>query len=138
MGGSGIIRLTQHIEQQPSRVWESLTDPSLVREWWASGDVRPVVGHHFTLDMGAFGQQACEVLRVEPERVLVYSFGTDTLDTTITWLLEPSDGGTDLILEHAGFDLESEMGRRALQGMQAGWPSILSRIGPVLDGSVTT
>lgn len=54
----GIIQLEQFIEHPPSKVWKALTDPALHAKWWAAGDVKPVVGHRFTLDMGPqFGKQ---------------------------------------------------------------------------------
>src|SRR5512143_2800287 len=124
----GSIQLEQFIEHPPARVWAALTDPALHAKWWAAGDVRPVVGHRFTLDMGAWGQQPCEVLAVEPERLLSYSFAPGTLNTTLTWRLEPEGDGTRLSLEHRGFDLESPLGRSAFEGMGSGWPRVLARI----------
>jgi uncharacterized protein YndB with AHSA1/START domain len=128
----GVIEITQSIAYSPSSVWTALTDPAVHSVWFAPGDIRPVVGHRFTLDMGPFGDTPCEVLAVEPGRLLSYSFGSGPFLTTITWRLEPSDVGTLLSLEHAGFDLDSEMGNKAFQGMGAGWPGILTRIEPAL------
>ena len=70
----GVIRLSQFINHPPAKVWKALTVPELLAKWWAAGDVKPVVGHRFTLDMGQWGQQPCEVIAVEPERLLSYSF----------------------------------------------------------------
>lgn len=128
----GTIQLTEHIPHPPSRVWAALTDPAIHAKWWAAGDVRPVVGHRFTLDMGPWGQQPCEVIAVEDERLLRYSFAEGSLDSTITWRLEPEGEGTRLSLEHAGFDLDSPMGKRAFEGMGSGWPGLMRRIGRVL------
>jgi uncharacterized protein YndB with AHSA1/START domain len=128
------IHLEQFIAQPPARVWQALTDPTLLAQWWAAGDVRPVVGHHFTLDMGApFGQQACEVLAVDKERLFSYTFAPGTLNTIITWRLQPEGAGTRLFLDHVGFDLDSPIGPMAFNGMSAGWPNILPRIEPVLS-----
>jgi uncharacterized protein YndB with AHSA1/START domain len=133
MAEAGVIRHERHVAQPPSRVWAALTDPALQAKWWAAGDVRPEVGHRFTMDMGAWGQQQCQVLAVEPERLLSYSFAEGVLDTTITWRLEPEGEGTLVTLEHAGFDLGSPMGERAYQGMGAGWAALLARIEPALE-----
>lgn len=133
MSEPGVIRLTQHISHPPAAVWRALTDPALVEKWWASGDIRPEVGHRFTLDMGAFGAQSCRVLSVEPEKAFSYTFGEGMLDTTIAWTLEAEGDGTSLTLVHSGFDLDSEMGRRAHQGMGGGWPQLLPKIESALD-----
>lgn len=126
------VEFTEHVSYPPARVWAALTEPSLVAKWWATGDVQPIVGHRFTLNMGPFGEQVCEVLSVEPEKSFSYSFGVGWLDTTITWTLDREGGGTKLTLRHSGFDTESEMGRRAFEGMGSGWPAVLKRIEPAL------
>lgn len=127
---------TIHVEHvyahPPAAVWKALTDPALHARWWAAGDVRPVVGHRFELDMGPWGKQKCEVLEVVPERRLKYVFAAGNLDTTITWELEPAGNGTRLTLRQEGFDLESPMGRQALEGMKNGWPGLLARMESVL------
>jgi len=132
----GLIQLTQFISHPPEKVWAALTDPTLHAKWWAAGDVRPVVGHRFTLDMGPWGQQPCEVLAVETEKLLSYSFAPGTLNTTITWRLCAEGDGTRLSLEHRGFDLDSALGKTAFQGMGGGWPKVLSRIESALTESV--
>ena len=112
----------------PAAIWRALTDPALHAKWWAPGDVRPVVGHKFDLDMGKWGKQPCEVLAVEPERLLRYSFAIGSLDTTITWRLFPHGTGTRLTLTHEGFDLDSPLARQALEGMGKGWPGVLAAL----------
>ena len=124
----GIIRLSQFIQHPPARVWQALTDPEIHAKWWAAGDVKAEIGHRFMLDMGKWGQQLCEVIAVEPERLLSYSFAPGTLNSTITWRLEPEGSGTRLHLEHSGFDIESPLGKMAYEGMGSGWPAVLARI----------
>jgi uncharacterized protein YndB with AHSA1/START domain len=132
----GIIRLSQFIHHAPEKVWQALTDPRIHAKWWAAGDVKAEVGHRFTLDMGKWGEQPCEVVAVEPSRLLSYSFAPGTLNTTITWRLEPENGGTRLYLEHSGFDLSSPMGKMAFEGMGSGWPAILARIADAIAEAV--
>ena len=128
------IRVSELLPHPPARVWGALTEPAQSVRWWAAGDVRPVVGHRFTVDMGAWGQQPCQVLAVQPLRLLSYAFAPDTLHTAITWRLEPEGEGTRLTLEHAGFDLDDAAGLRAYEGMNRGWPGVLRR----LDGFLAT
>jgi uncharacterized protein YndB with AHSA1/START domain len=137
MTPSPMIQLDHFYAFSPAQVWKALTDPELHARWWAAGDVRPLVGHRFHLDMGKWGRQPCEVLEVEPERLLKYRFATSTIDTIITWRLVPERGGTRLMLTHEGFDLETPMGRQALEGMAPGWPKVLARMQRVLDGEPT-
>lgn len=132
MTENNTITCEKFLPHPPAAVWKALTDPDLHARWWAAGDVKPVVGHQFTLDMGNFGSQPCEVIEVDDQRLLAYRFAEGTLDTTITWKLHPEGEGTRLVLTHAGFDLDSPMGRQAYEGMGRGWPHVLHRLDTVL------
>ena len=136
MTEANVIRCDQFIAHPPAVVWSALTDPALHARWFVPGDVAPIVGHTFTLDMGPWGQQPCEVLAVEPEQMIRYSFAGPSLDTIITWRLEPEGNGTRLFLEHAGFDLDSAMGKAAFDNMGHGWPEILLGIEPTIGAPV--
>jgi uncharacterized protein YndB with AHSA1/START domain len=132
MNDRAVIRLEHFYDSPPSAVWRALTDPELHARWWAAGDVKPLVGHRFDLDMGSWGKQPCEVLAVEPERLFKYRFATGSLDTIITWELTGEAKGTRLVLTHEGFNLDSPMGRQALEGMRRGWPDVLARLAGAL------
>jgi len=126
------IRLTRHFPHPPEAVWKALTTPDLLARWWAPGDIAPTAGHRFTMDMGAWGMQQCEVLSVHPGTSISFLFAEGSLDTTVTWTLETVEDGTVLHLEHAGFQLDTPMGQQAFDGMGNGWPGVLSRIDGVL------
>lgn len=130
---TNVIEFDHFYNHPPAALWRALTSPELQARWWASGDVKPVVGHRFDLDMGKWGKQPCEVIEVELERLLAYRFATDSLNTTITWRLSPEGNGTRLFLCHEGFDLENPMGRQAYEGMKSGWPGVLEWLGKVVD-----
>jgi uncharacterized protein YndB with AHSA1/START domain len=90
--GPEVIRVEHYYPQSPAAVWKALTDPALHARWWAAGDVQPIVGHRFELDMGQWGKQPCEVLEVQQNRLLKYRFAAGTLDSTITWELVSQKG----------------------------------------------
>ncbi|MCX8571252.1 SRPBCC family protein [Aminobacter sp. MET-1] len=124
------IVLDEFIDQPPVRVWAALTRPELIARWWAPGNVSAEPGHRFTLDMGKWGQQPCEVVASDPERMISYTFSKWM---TITWRIQAEGEGTRLTLEHSGFDLDTPLGRQAYDGMGAGWPAILKRISGALQ-----
>ncbi|MFD1210576.1 SRPBCC domain-containing protein [Arthrobacter sp. GCM10027362] len=126
------IRLERRFTYPPAVVWTALVTPDLLARWWVPGDIAPTAGHRFTLDMGPWGKQQCEVLAVEPGESITFLLAEGQLDTPVTWRLESADGGTVLHLEHAGFRVDTPMGRQAFQGMGSGWPEVLSRIDQVL------
>lgn len=124
----GEIHIERRLGAEIGEVWKALTQPELVAQWWAAGDVQPVVGHRFTLDMGDFGQQQCIVIAVEAPTMFSYVFGADTIDTAIRWTLSEDELGSILTVDHEGFDLDTPDGIRAYQGMEAGWPQVLDRL----------
>jgi uncharacterized protein YndB with AHSA1/START domain len=98
----------------PRKVWRALTESRLLESWLMANDIKAEIGHHFTFRTtpapGFDGIVQCEVLKVEPDSQLVYSWRGVPLDTIVTWTLKPSStGGTDLRLEHAGFGPEHGM-----------------------------
>jgi uncharacterized protein YndB with AHSA1/START domain len=115
------IHVDQFLAQPPEKVWRMLTEPDRLARWWAHGDIRPEVGHRFTMDMGRWGPQLCTVTEVDEPVLLSYTFGEGTVDWTITWRLAGEGGGTRLFLEHAGFDLDDPRHQHAFTTMGNGW-----------------
>lgn len=113
------VTVDQRIATTPDRVWARIATPEGIAKWWAPGNIQPVLGHEFTLDMFKWGQQACRVIAVEPGRKLAYTFG----DWELHWTITPDEGGCVLRLEHKGFDLSKEQDRMAFENMGNGWKS---------------
>jgi uncharacterized protein YndB with AHSA1/START domain len=119
----------------PDRIWRALTQGSLIAEWLMQNDFQPVVGHRFNFRADPIplwnGVTDCEVLVVEPNKRLVYSWNAsgeqalDGLKTIITWTLMPCENGTQVRMEQSGFRPQDEAGYR---GMGGGWPRILARL----------
>ena len=53
-----IIETDDFLPHPATAVWRALTEPELVARWWVAGDIRPEVGHRFTLDMGAWASSS--------------------------------------------------------------------------------
>lgn len=125
------IEVDQFLAHPPGKVWRALTEPDLLARWWAAGDIAPVEGHEFTLDMDAWGQVPCKVVQVDPQRRLVFTFNDNW---TLTWTLAAEGTGTRLLLEHAGFDLDNPMDAHAFEHMGPGWrDEVLPDLARMLD-----
>ncbi|HEY8543510.1 MAG TPA: SRPBCC domain-containing protein [Acidimicrobiales bacterium] len=124
------ISVDQFVAAPAARVWRALTTPEELAAWWAPGDIAPVVGHEFLLEMPGWGNVPCTVLEVvEPER-LVYTFA----DWTLTWRLVPEGNGTRLFLDHSGFDLDDPQHRFAFDNMGPGWrDEVLPRLATLTE-----
>jgi len=120
------------------RVWEYLTKSDLMEQWLMKNTFEPVVGHEFqfttkpipSLDFD--GIFYCKVLEIVPFKKLSYTWKGGrakddiTLDSLVVWKLESSEKGTNVFLEHIGFDHEENLA--FYQGMTDGWLKNLQKI----------
>ena len=101
----------------PEKIWRALTQPHLIEEWLLKGDFKPVVGHGFTL-RADWGAVDCQVLAVEPDRRLSYTWAAYGLESVVTWTLTATSTGTRLRMEQSGFRGDQQ---QAYQGAKHGW-----------------
>ena len=124
------ITVDQFIGRPPERVWEAITTPEGLAAWWVPGNIAPVVGHRFLLEMPGWGNVSCEVVEVDEPHRLAYTFG----DWTLTWILVAEGAGTRVLLEHTGFDLDRPADRFAFENMGPGWrDDVLPRLAALVE-----
>ena len=121
------IEHDEFLPHPPATVWRALTDRDLIAQWLMPNDFEPTVGHRFQFDTGQWGFTDCEVLDLEPERLLRISWQNQSLDTTVTFRLVAEGTGTRVFLEHAGFDLADPFQQAGYEGMGEGWRSNVMR-----------
>jgi uncharacterized protein YndB with AHSA1/START domain len=114
----------------PEKIWRALTQPHLLAEWLMKNDFAPAMDHRFTFS-GDWGSVDCQVMAVEPDRTLAYSWGAMGLESTVTWTLTPTPAGTRLRMEQVGFRADQE---QAYQGAKFGWPRFFGNLEQVLAG----
>lgn len=141
-----MIRSINHqffFSHSPETVWEYLTKPELMEQWLMKNDFQPIVGLDFqfrtspipSLDFD--GIFYCKVLEIVPLKKLSYSWksgpgdGKITLDSTVTWKLEPKEKGTELFLEHTGFAKKGNL--NFYNGLMQGWIEKLHNIDKLLS-----
>lgn len=106
------------------KIWRALTQPHLMEEWLMKTDFKPVVGQKFkfTEDWGGID---CEVVTLEPNKVLAYRWDAFGLESVVTWTLTATASGTHLRMEQKGFTREQE---QAYQGAQMAWPDYVNKL----------
>jgi uncharacterized protein YndB with AHSA1/START domain len=112
----------------PEKVWRALTQPHLIEEWLMKNDFKPVVDHRFNL-RADWGAVDCQVLAVEPNKTLSYTWGALGLESVVTWTLTPTSTGTRLRMEHTGFRPDQ---RQAYQGAKYGWLKFVDNLEQVV------
>jgi uncharacterized protein YndB with AHSA1/START domain len=127
----------------PETVWEYLTKSELMTLWLMKNNFQPIVGIDFqfrtnpipSLDFD--GIFHCKVLEIDPVKKLSYSWrsgpgdGEITLDSVVVWLLKPKEKGTELFLEHSGFEREENL--NFYNGLLEGWVEKLNKIENLLN-----
>lgn len=119
----------------PQKLWRALTQPHLIEAWLMKNDFVPTVGHAFKLRGDWGGLLDCEVLEIEPEARLSYTwnYASDdpalALNSVVTFTLTPTGAGTHLRMEQAGFRPTQ---KQAYGGARFGWQSFLAKLDDVL------
>ncbi|MDE2476488.1 MAG: SRPBCC domain-containing protein [Alphaproteobacteria bacterium] len=117
----------------PEKLWRALTQPHLIEEWLMQGDFKPAVGHRFNFrrspkpDVNIVVD--CEVLEIEPNKVLAYSWAAYGLESVVTWTLTRTDVGTRLRMEQSGFRADQ---KQAWHGARHGWQQSFANLENVL------
>jgi uncharacterized protein YndB with AHSA1/START domain len=122
------VVVEREIAHAPEKIWRALTEPHLIEDWLMKNDFQPVADHKFNL-RGDWGAVDCQVLKVEPPRTLAYSWAAHGLESTVTWTLTPTSGGTRLRMEQSGFRPDQEP---FYQGAKMGWQSFFAKLEQVL------
>ncbi len=129
------VVVEREFPHSPEKLWRALTQPHLIKEWLMRNDFVPSVGHCFNLTGDWGGVLDCEVLEVEPNRTLSYTWNFDHPDpalfmrSVVTFRLAPCVGGARLSVEQTGFRPEQ---KQAFGGALAGWRQFLGRLEQML------
>jgi uncharacterized protein YndB with AHSA1/START domain len=129
------VVVEREIAHPPEKLWRALTQPHLMEEWLMKNDFKPSVGHRFNLRGDWGGVLDCEVLVVEPQRTLAYTwnFAHDdpafSLQSVVTFTLTPTGQGTHLRMEQSGFRPNQ---KQAFGGAHAGWKQFFDNLEQVV------
>jgi len=136
--GSSEVRtvvVERELTHPPEKIWRALTQPHLIAEWLMKNDFAPVVGHRFNLSGDWGGVLDCEVLAIEPNKTLSYTWdfahadAAYNLKSIVTFTLTPTPAGTRLRMEQSGFRPDQ---RQAFGGANAGWQQFFGKLEQVL------
>jgi uncharacterized protein YndB with AHSA1/START domain len=122
------VVIEREIPFPPEKIWRALTQPHLIAEWLMKNDFKPVVDHRFKFSAD-WGAVDCQVLVVEPNKTLSYTWAAYGLESVVTWTLVPAGTGTHLRMEQSGFRADQQ---QAYQGAKFGWQKFFASLEQVL------
>jgi uncharacterized protein YndB with AHSA1/START domain len=127
------VIIEREVAYPPEKIWRALTQPHLIEEWLMKNDFKPVEGHRFNLRNEPKPNVNvvidCEVLEVEPNKTLSYTWDAYGLESVVTWTLTRTPTGTHLRMEQSGFRPDQQA---AYKGARAAWPQFLAALEQLL------
>ena len=122
--------VTVHMDAPPEAVWALISDvtqigrysPETFEAEWLDGADGPAEGATFRGHVKRNGRgptywTTCKVVACDPNREFAFVVGTDSVNNTWRYVLEPKDGGTDVT---ESFQLADTFGLR-LYWLFLGW-----------------
>jgi len=129
------VVIDKELPHPPEKIWRALTQGPLIKEWLMDNDFQPIVGHNFTLRSTPMpnwnGIVECQVLVVEPNKKLSYSWGALGLGSVVVFTLTATNGGTLVRMEQSGFRPDQEAN---YQGATYGWRKFMGGLERVVAG----
>lgn len=129
------VVIEKELPHAPEKIWRALTQAPLIKEWLLDNDFEPVVGHRFKFHSPPMpkwdGLIDCEVVVVEPNKKLSYSWSALGLESLVVLTLVATSGGTLVRMEHSGFRSDHDA---AYQGATYGWQKFLGGLERVVAG----
>lgn len=122
------VTVEREFAHPPEKIWRALTQPHLIEAWLMKNDFVPALHHRFKLSAD-WGAVDCEVLEIEPNRSLSYTWAAMGLDSVVTWTLTPAGAGTHLKMEQTGFQPGQDA---AYNGAKYGWNKFTTALDEVL------
>ena len=125
--------IERELPHPPEKIWRALTQRELIQEWMMDNDFQPAVGNKFQFRSTPVpnwnGIIDSEILVVEPNTRLSYTWSSLGLESVVEWTLTPTQTGTLLRMEHSGFRTDQEA---AYKGANYGWQSFIGKLEKVV------
>jgi uncharacterized protein YndB with AHSA1/START domain len=119
----------------PEKIWRALTEGTLIKEWLMDNDFKPEVGHKCSFRTTPVanwnGIIESEVVVVEPNKKLSYSWGSMGLESMVVWTLTATSAGTLVRMEQSGFSSDQDA---AYKGATYGWTKFIAGLESVVAG----
>jgi uncharacterized protein YndB with AHSA1/START domain len=122
------VIIERDIPHPPEKIWRAITQPQLIEQWLMKNDFKPLIDHRFkfSADWGAVDGQ---VLAVEPNKKLSYTWAAFGLESVVTWTLTPTSTGTNVRMEQSGFSPDQQ---QVYQGAKGGWKQFFAALEQLL------
>jgi uncharacterized protein YndB with AHSA1/START domain len=127
--GGYIVQLKRRFDHPVEKVWEAITQPEKIKEWFAEIEMDYELGGrmeiHFTNSAG--NSKVGKIIEIKEPKLFEYIWDID-LNEMLTFELKPTDEATELTLTHIIHDPQH------MPSIIGGWESHFDMLEAALDG----
>jgi uncharacterized protein YndB with AHSA1/START domain len=110
------------------RVWQAVTDPAQIAQWFAPGTSFSQNGNKICVRIGEMDMEVALIELVDPPRQITTRNLPDRSMTT-TYTLEEENGGTRFTVTETGFEgLPEDVRKEHLDQNGKGWETVLENL----------
>ncbi|MEU4606083.1 SRPBCC domain-containing protein [Kribbella sp. NPDC023972] len=143
--GQRVIEREIHIDAGPEVVYEVISTPKHLREWWPDDtDLEAVAGATGVVKFGDTKVEPVTVVEADPPRRFCFRWGygdgavaTSDNSLLVTFDLVPSGAGTLLRFSETGYEAVANSDE-VYRDHLTGWDYFLPRLAPYVDRLVST
>ena len=132
----------EHLFDHPiHRVWNAISKADEISTWFIKADFKAEPGYRYTFTAGEEHNctQVTGVVKEADPYTLIYTWiVADTkAETTVKWVLEETEQGTKLYLEHSGISrYEGESAVSMFASFDKGWDNCITELSGYLKKAV--
>jgi uncharacterized protein YndB with AHSA1/START domain len=133
---AGTVEVSIDIARDPAEVWEAVSEPGRLGEWFGAVDGPLTAGTPVRVDFGDGDFFVMSVRRVEPPRTLEFSWrflGVGPADE-ITWKVEDTGTGSRFSV----VDTEPDRDEQGVAELTEGWRDFVGRLRAHVETGMTT
>lgn len=136
-----VITKEQFLNHSIDKVWNAISKAEEISTWFIKADFKAEAGYKYTFM--ASEEQGCTqitgVVKNADPYTLVYTWIVENTDveTTVKWVLEPTEEGTKLYLEHSGISkYPKDTAVTMFTNYDGGWNNCFDELGAYLKKEV--
>lgn len=128
------VERTIWINAPRERVWQAVTDPAQIAQWFAPGASFAQHGDTISVRIGDSNVDVVIIEWVDPPRQITTRSLPDR-SVTMTYTLEDENGGTRFTVTETGFEsLSAEARQQRLDQDGIGWDGTLANLNAYIEG----
>jgi len=137
-----VIKKEALLDHSIDKVWNAITKAKEISTWFIKADFKAEKGYKYTFTSEP-NEKGCTVISGEVKNAnpytLIYTWivGDTNIETTVKWVLESTESGTKLSLEHSGIsNYAGDTAVAMFESFNGGWNNCINGLTEYLKEAV--